>query len=89
MKGAIIPFEALSAFFIIAGLGIGMRFGVKQYQKYENYGKPKRWNVDKWDRRMMERDSRLTGNVNIQSDEVVASEKFKFNSALELERPFF
>jgi hypothetical protein len=40
--------------------------GVGAYQKFENWGKPKRWDVDKWDRRMMERDSRLTGNVNFQ-----------------------
>lgn len=33
-------------------------------QKYENGGRPKRWNVDRFDRRMMERDSRLTGDVN-------------------------
>lgn len=41
------------------------RFGVKEYQKYENGGRPKRWNVDRFDRRMMERDSRLTGDVNV------------------------
>ena len=83
------PFEALSAFAIIGVLGFGMRFGLKEYQKYENFNKPKRWNVDKWDRRMMERDSRLTGNVNIQSSNPIANPAFSTNSALELERSFF
>jgi hypothetical protein len=63
-KGWKLPFEALSAFFIIGAIGYTFRFGVKQMQKYENGGRPKRWNVDRFDRRMMERDSRLTGDVN-------------------------
>jgi hypothetical protein len=63
-KGWKLPFEALSAFFIIGAIGYTFRFGVKEMQKYENGGRPKRWNVDRFDRRMMERDSRLTGDVN-------------------------
>ncbi|KAJ3219274.1 hypothetical protein HDU67_001893 [Dinochytrium kinnereticum] len=84
----ILPLEALSALAVIGVLGIAFRSGLKEYQKFENYGKPKRFNVDRWDRRMMERDSRLTGNVNFQSDQTQAPESFKVNSAWELERPF-
>ncbi|KAJ3092449.1 hypothetical protein HK102_007073, partial [Quaeritorhiza haematococci] len=62
----VVPVEALSALALIGIVGFGMRWGTKEWQKYENWGKPKRWNVDRWDRRMMERDSRLTGNVNRQ-----------------------
>ncbi|KAL3894887.1 MAG: hypothetical protein SGCHY_005013 [Lobulomycetales sp.] len=83
------PFEALSAFAIIGALGFTFRLGVKEYQKYENGGRPKRWNVDRFDRRMMERDSRLTGDVNTPMCQAEAPEKFKTNSALELETPFW
>ncbi|KAJ3327751.1 hypothetical protein HDU76_011192 [Blyttiomyces sp. JEL0837] len=82
-----VPIEALSALAAIGVIGVVYRFGLKEYQKFENYGKPKRWNVDKWDRRMMERDSRLTGNVNRQQCVAEAPESFKTNSAWEYERP--
>ncbi|KAJ3018904.1 hypothetical protein HKX48_002551 [Thoreauomyces humboldtii] len=62
----VVPLEPLFPLIVIGGLGLLMRWGVKTYQSYENYGKPKRWSVDRWDRRMMERDSRMTGNVNFQ-----------------------
>ncbi|KAI8853339.1 hypothetical protein BC829DRAFT_451322, partial [Chytridium lagenaria] len=69
--------------------GIAFRAGLKEFQKFENDGKPKRFGVDRWDRRMMERDSRLTGNVNVQSAQSQAPESFKVNSAWEVERPFY
>jgi hypothetical protein len=62
----ILPVEPLLALGIIGAVYYGMQTGVTSWQSYQNYGKPKRWNVDKWDRRMMERDSRMTGNVNLQ-----------------------
>ncbi|KAJ3125737.1 hypothetical protein HK098_008259 [Nowakowskiella sp. JEL0407] len=70
-------------------MGFAFRWGLKEYQKFENWGKPKRWNVDKWDRRMMERDSRLTGNVNFQAANVRAPTSFSTNSAWELEKPLW
>ncbi|KAJ3189410.1 hypothetical protein HDU85_003040 [Gaertneriomyces sp. JEL0708] len=84
----LVPIEPLFPLLAIGALGFLMRWGVKSFQEYENYGKPKRWSVDRWDRRMMERDSRLTGNVNIQRAEVEAPKQFSVNSAWELERPF-
>ncbi|KAI8825980.1 uncharacterized protein EV422DRAFT_583414 [Fimicolochytrium jonesii] len=85
----IVPIEPLFPLLLIGGMGWVMKSGLAAYQKYENYGKPKRWNVDRWDRRMMERDSRLTGNVNFQRAEVEAPTAFLTNSAWELERPFW
>ncbi|KAI9094335.1 hypothetical protein DFS34DRAFT_582924 [Phlyctochytrium arcticum] len=82
----LLPIEPLFALLCIGGLGVTMRWGVKKYQAYENYGKPKRWSVDRWDRRMMERDSRLTGNVNFQMCEIEAPKQFSTNSAWELEK---
>ncbi|KAI9329238.1 hypothetical protein DFJ73DRAFT_860867 [Zopfochytrium polystomum] len=82
----VFPLEALSALGIIGAAGLLTGWGLGAYQKWENYGKPRRFNVDKWDRQMMSRDSRLTGNVNIQQCEAVAPPAFKTNSALEFER---
>ncbi len=82
-----LPIEALSAAFVVGGLGIGFRWLFRQYTEFRNDGKPRRYNVDPWDRVLMERDSRLTGNVNKQMCEPEAPEYFKTNSALELSRP--
>ena len=38
---------------------------------------------------MMERDSRLTGNVNVQKADVFAPAEFLANSALEIESPVY
>jgi hypothetical protein len=38
---------------------------------------------------MMERDSRLTGNVNVQTAQVFAPRAFHSNSALEIESPVY
>lgn len=43
-----------------------MRAFHAQYALFRNDGKPRRYFVDKWDKMLMERDSRLTGNVNRQ-----------------------
>ena len=37
----------------------------------------------------MERDSRLTGNVNVQRAEVFAPPEFQANSAIEIESPAY
>jgi NADH-ubiquinone oxidoreductase MWFE subunit len=83
----VFPFEALFAMGLIGCVTVATMYGVQGYQKFENWGKYKRYNVDRWDRRMMERDSRLTGNVNFQMAADVAPEQFSRNSAWELERP--
>ena len=62
----VLPVEPLFGLALIGIVTGATYLGVSSYQKWENWGKPKRYNVDRWDRRMMERDSRLTGNVNRQ-----------------------
>ncbi|KAJ2991886.1 hypothetical protein HDV02_003401 [Globomyces sp. JEL0801] len=76
----VFPMESVVSMAFIGGAWIAGVEGVKLWHKYEHDGKPKRYGVDKWDRRMMERDSRLTGNANAR-----APEQFSRNSALELE----
>ena len=66
MQRFVFPVEPLAAMAVVGVVSLATLFGVKSYQKWENDGKPKRFGVDMWDRRMMERDSRLTGNVNVQ-----------------------
>ncbi|KAJ3076676.1 hypothetical protein HDU98_001138 [Podochytrium sp. JEL0797] len=82
-----LPVEAMSSMAVIGILGLATVFGLSQWQSFQNYGKAKRFNVDKWDRYMMERDSRLSGNVNRQRCETIAPESFKTNSAWVLEKP--
>jgi len=67
----------------------GMREVVRFSQLYDNDGKPKRYGMDRWERYMMERDSRITGNVNRQQAEAVAPKEFSVNSAWELEKPMY
>ncbi|KAJ3243349.1 hypothetical protein HDU78_000545 [Chytriomyces hyalinus] len=81
------PVEALSSMGVIGILGLATVFGLTQWQSFQNYGKAKRFSVDKWDRYMMERDSRLTGNVNRQRCETEAPKAFSTNSAWPLEKP--
>ncbi|KAI8608674.1 hypothetical protein BC830DRAFT_1171312 [Chytriomyces sp. MP71] len=83
----VLPVEALSSLGVIGLLAVGTTFALSQWQQFQNYGKAKRFNVDKWDRAMMERDSRLSGNVNRQRFEAAAPESFKTNSAWVLEKP--
>ncbi|EGF80897.1 hypothetical protein BATDEDRAFT_88253 [Batrachochytrium dendrobatidis JAM81] len=83
------PAEALSALVAIGLVTAATSFGIKAMQTYENDDKPHRWGVDKWDRRMMERDGRLTGNVNVQMAEAKAPLQFSRNSAWELEPRLF
>lgn len=45
-----------------------------------NNGKRDLYNLDKWDRQLLERDFRLTGEIRKQSDKAVAPEEFKTNS---------
>ncbi|KAJ3030811.1 UNVERIFIED_CONTAM: hypothetical protein HDU68_007728 [Siphonaria sp. JEL0065] len=82
-----LPVEAVSSLVVIGVLGLATTFGLSQWQSFQNWGKAKRFGVDKWDRYMMERDSRLTGNVNRQRDIAEAPESFKTNSAWVFEKP--
>ncbi|KAH3679566.1 hypothetical protein WICMUC_000899 [Wickerhamomyces mucosus] len=53
---------------------------------HSNDGKKVRYNLDRFDRQMMERDFRLTGKFREQIDNAVAPESFKTNSAWKLEK---
>ncbi|KAL9713016.1 hypothetical protein Ac2012v2_004257 [Leucoagaricus gongylophorus] len=71
---ALIPFGLLTAMFGAAGtlLNVSTRF--------QNQGKPPRYNIDRWDEMMMQRDERLTGHKRGQTDNPVIPEEFATNS---------
>ncbi|KAJ2763606.1 hypothetical protein IWQ56_004791 [Coemansia nantahalensis] len=70
----LIPFGIMSAMFVVTGVGI-------QYaQNKENEGKRPCYSLDDWDRKMMERDLRLTGTKRGQTDDPTAPPEFKVNS---------
>lgn len=59
-------YEALPAFIIMASCITATGYGMKFLDKLFLEGKPKRYNVDDFDRRMMERDKQITGSANRQ-----------------------
>lgn len=79
-----IPYEPLFPLAVISLVGFISVVSIKFVQKWENDGKPKRFMMDTWDYKMMERDSRLSGNVNKQSYSSIAPPEFSSNSAIPL-----
>ncbi|KAL1924569.1 uncharacterized protein VTP21DRAFT_4223 [Calcarisporiella thermophila] len=81
-----VPFEALIPLGIITAM-----FGVTgtlltAVKKSDNDGKFPRYNLDRWDRQMMERDRRLTGSLRGQSSNLEAPEGFATNSVWNCEK---
>ncbi|KAF5329041.1 hypothetical protein D9611_013888 [Ephemerocybe angulata] len=78
---ALIPFGLLTAMFGTAGTLLNAS------QRFQNLGKPPRYNLDKWEESMLERDRRLTGHKRGQSIEPVAPEAFSVNTIIRGYRP--
>ncbi|KAJ2855558.1 hypothetical protein GGI22_004096, partial [Coemansia erecta] len=64
----------MSGMFTVTG------FGINYAQTKRNEGKPVRYSMDDWDRKMMLRDKQLTGTPRGQADGPIAPEEFKTNS---------
>ncbi|KAI9253831.1 hypothetical protein BDA99DRAFT_486071 [Phascolomyces articulosus] len=75
-----VPFEALIPFGIIAAMFTVTGTGLNTVRYFANDRKPARFNVDVFDKAMMERDRRLTGSVRGQSSDPVAPAAFATNS---------
>ncbi|KAG9294126.1 hypothetical protein G9A89_021485 [Geosiphon pyriformis] len=76
-----IPFTALIPFgFIVAMYGV-TGASLDFVSKYKNEGKPPRYALDIWDKKMMERDRCLTGTMRGQSTNPIAPPEFSRNSA--------
>ncbi|KAJ2890569.1 hypothetical protein GGI21_006124 [Coemansia aciculifera] len=76
-----VPFESLIPFAIISGMFLVTGTGIRYAQTTRNEGKRARYSLDDWDRKMMQRDTQLTGTMRGQVDEPVASPEFKVNSS--------
>jgi len=74
-----LPYVIMGTFMTISGVGLTT---VKHFQ---NGGKWPRYNTDKWDRQMMDRDQRLTGYLRGQSDRSEAPDGFELNSYWKME----
>lgn len=59
-------YEALPPFIIMAGCITITGYGLKIIDKLFLEGKPRRYNLDDFDRRMIERDEQITGSKNRQ-----------------------
>ncbi|KAI8448809.1 hypothetical protein BY996DRAFT_4590514, partial [Phakopsora pachyrhizi] len=55
-------------------------------RRFQNDGKPPMYGLDAWDERMLERNRRLTGSTRGQTDELIAPQEFKTNSAWPVEK---
>lgn len=58
--------EALPAFGIIAGCVVITGMSLSFLNKWEHKGKPRRYGLDTWDHKMMQRDKRITGSEDVQ-----------------------
>ncbi|TFK29026.1 hypothetical protein FA15DRAFT_457201 [Coprinopsis marcescibilis] len=74
---ALIPFGLLTAMFGTAGTLLNLS------TRAQNEGKPPRFNLDKWEENMMQRDTRLTGTKRGQTANPIAPSAFSTNSVWE------
>ncbi|RAL17564.1 NADH dehydrogenase [ubiquinone] 1 alpha subcomplex subunit 1 [Aspergillus homomorphus CBS 101889] len=79
-----VPFEALLPFGIIIGSLSAGAGGIWACKWFMNDGKTARWNLDLWDRVMMERDRRMTGKFRAQSSNHEAPKGFEVNNPWKL-----
>jgi hypothetical protein len=76
----VLPWGIILTFLTTGGVYVaGSRF-------YSNDFKRVRYNLDQFDRQMMERDFRLTGKFRGQSGDAVAPESFKTSGIWKLEK---
>ncbi|KAL7656872.1 hypothetical protein ACMYSQ_005938 [Aspergillus niger] len=84
-----VPFEALLPFGIIIGSFTVGGAGLWAIRRWDNEGKMPRWNKDKWDRQMMERDLRITGTKRGQSSNPEAPKGFELSNPWKIEKRIF
>jgi len=60
--------------------------GLSVVKYYSNDHKLARWNLDAWDKQMMERDLRITGRLRGQSSNAVAPKGFEVSNPWKVEK---
>ncbi|PUU77605.1 hypothetical protein B9Z19DRAFT_1085987 [Tuber borchii] len=81
-----IPFEAFLPYAIMISMFGVSSVGLVVVKRIKNEGKHPRYNLDVWDRQMMDRDKRLTGSFRGQTDNPVAPPEFAVNSEWKLSK---
>ncbi|ORY80512.1 hypothetical protein BCR37DRAFT_381204 [Protomyces lactucae-debilis] len=84
-----VPFEALLPFGIIIGMYTAAGGLLGATKTLSNEGKAHRYNLDVWERQMMERDRRLTGTLRGQSASPKADPAFAVNSQWKIEKRMY
>lgn len=84
-----VPFEALIPYGIIIGMFGITSTGLSILKSYQNDGKKARWNLDAWDRQMMERDLRITGRLRGQSGNPEPPKGFEVSNPWRIEKRMF
>jgi hypothetical protein len=83
-----IPFETLLPYGIMIAMFGVTGTGLAALKSYQNEGRNPRYSLDQWDKQMMERDRRLTGNLRGQIAQAHAPAGFELNNPWRLERRF-
>ena len=81
-----VPFETLIPYGIIVAMFGVSGAGMSAIKYYQNGGKRARRGIDQWDRQMMDRDRRLTGDIRGQTDNPTAPDGFELSNPWRLEK---
>lgn len=83
-----VPFETFIPYAIIVAMFGVSGAGMSKIRNMQNGGKRGRRSIDQWDKQMMDRDRRLTGNIRGQSDTPLAPFGFDVNNPWRLEKRY-
>lgn len=82
-----IPYEAILPYGVMFSLLTICGGGMSAIHFFRNDFKRERYNLDRFDTYLIERDYRLTGSYRGQSDTPTAPDSFKVNSIWKLSKP--
>ncbi|KAK1832505.1 hypothetical protein QBC39DRAFT_71813 [Podospora conica] len=80
-----VPFETLIPYAIITAMFGVSGAGMSAIKYYQNGGKRTRRGIDQWDRVLMDRDRRLTGDIRGQTDAPTAPDGFELSNPWRVE----
>ncbi|KAK0641105.1 hypothetical protein B0T16DRAFT_208534 [Cercophora newfieldiana] len=81
-----VPFETLIPYGIIIAMFGVSGAGMSKIRNWQNGGKRQRRGIDQWDRVLMDRDRRLTGDLRGQANNPVAPAGYELNNPWRLEK---
>ncbi|KAF3761538.1 hypothetical protein M406DRAFT_323906 [Cryphonectria parasitica EP155] len=81
-----VPFETFLPYAIVFTMFGVTGAGLSNIKYYANGKKRARRSLDQWDRQMMDRDRRLTGEIRGQSDTPIAPPGYELNNPWRVEK---